>query len=168
MNQLHIRTETTGDVEVVRDVVTQAFAGVEHSDGSEPAIVDALREAGALTVSLVAEQDGEVTGHVAVSPVSIGGTTAGWYGIGPVAVRPDRQGRGIGSLLMAHVLDTLRGAGAAGAVLLGEPEFYNRFGFRRITGLVYPGAPAEYFLALPLIDAPPPTGEVSYHAAFSQ
>lgn len=168
MNQLHIRPETEADVEVVRDVVTQAFAGVEHSDGSEPAIVDALREAGALTVSLVAEQDGVVIGHVAASPVRIGETAAGWYGIGPVAVHPDQQGRGIGSALMEQVVDTLRVAGAAGAVLLGEPAFYTRFGFRQVPGLSYPGAPAEYFLALPFTDTPPPAGAASYHEAFNQ
>lgn len=168
MNQLHIRLETTGDVEEVRDVVTQAFAVVEHSDGSEPGIVDALREAGALTVSLVAEQGGEVIGNVAASPVDIGDGATGWYGIGPVAVRPDQQARGIGSRLMEQVLDTLREAGATGAVLLGEPAFYTRFGFRQVAGLSYPGAPAEYFLALPFTDTPLPTGEVSYHRAFTQ
>lgn len=168
MKQLDIRPETGADTGVVRDVVTQAFADVEHSDGSEPAIVDALREARALTVSLVAEQDGKVIGHVAASPVTIADGIAGWFGIGPVAVRPDRQGAGIGSALMERVLDTLREAGAAGAVLLGDPVFYTRFGFRPVAGLTYPAAPTEYFLALPLTNAPLPGGEVSYHPAFSQ
>lgn len=166
VNELRIRPETGADVEEVRDVVTQAFAGVEHSTGTEAAIIDALRAEGALSVSLVAVRDGEVIGHVAASPVKISSGTDGWFGIGPVAVRPERQGGGVGSTLMRRAVETLRRHGAAGAVLLGEPGFYSRFGFRTVPGLTYPGAPAEYFLALPFADGPPPQGEVTYHRAF--
>lgn len=166
MNQLQIRPETRADIEVVRDVVKQAFDGVEHSAGTEPAIVDALREAGALTVSLAAVRGGEIIGHVAASPVEISDGTPGWSGIGPVAVRPDLQGAGVGSALMEHVLETLRGTGATGVVLLGEPDFYTRFGFLPLAGLAYPGPPREYFLALPLNSGPTPQGTVTYHRAF--
>lgn len=168
MKQLHIRHETGADTDVVRDVVTQDFADVEYSDGSEPAIVDALGEADALTVSLVALEDQEVIGHVAASPVTIGDGTVDWAGIGPVTARPDRQGRGVCSALMEHILAALCDAGAAGAVLPGEPEFYSRFDFRPAEGLTYPGGPAEYFLALSFTDDPWPVGEVSYHPAFNQ
>jgi putative acetyltransferase len=73
--------------------------------------VDALRKAGALSISLVAEQAGEVVGHVALSPVSISDGSADWYGLGPIFVRPELQGRGIGSLLMNVAIGVLRERG---------------------------------------------------------
>lgn len=166
MHELRIRRETQDDVPAVHRVVEKAFAGVEYSDQTEPHIVDALRRAGALTVSLVAATP-DVIGHAAASPVTISDGTAGWFGIGPVAVDPDHQGRGVGSALMERLVMELRTTGAHGAVLLGEPEFYSRFGFRVLAGLTYPGAPAEYFLALALRNAPAPRGTVTYHRAFT-
>ncbi len=166
MYELRIRREAEDDVATVRRVVERAFAGVEHSDQTEPHIVDALRRAGALTASLVAVSPA-VIGHAAASPVTIGDGTEGWFGIGPVAVDPDHQGRGVGSELMERLVRELRTAGAHGAVLLGEPGFYSRFGFKVLDGLVYPDAPAKYFLALPLRDSPAPRGMVTYHPAFT-
>ncbi len=165
MDTLRIRRETDADIPAIHLLVARAFAGVEHSAGTEPFIVDALRRAGALTLSLLAVNP-EVVGHVAASPVTIGDGTKGWFGIGPVAVDPPRQGRGVGSALMERVLEELRDGDAAGAVLLGEPEFYSRFGFRAIEGLTYPEAPPDHFLTLPFRDDPAPQGVVTYHPAF--
>src|SRR5690606_20299677 len=107
-----------------------AFAGVPYASGTEPAIIAALRAAGALRLSLVAAEGQELLGHVAFSPVIIGGRDRGWLGLGPLSVRPDRQRRGIGSALVRTGLERLRRDGAGGCVLLGDPAYYRRFGFR--------------------------------------
>jgi putative acetyltransferase len=160
-----IRTEGPGDVAAIRTITTAAFRDMAYSSGTEAAIIDALRGAGALTLSLVAVEGGALVGHVAFSPVTIDGRDLGWFGLGPVAVRPDRQGRGIGGALIREGLERLIARGAGGCVLLGEPEYYSRFGFEADAGLVLADMPAEYFQALsfgPEI----PEGMVRYHAAF--
>ena len=104
-------------------------------------------------------------GHVAVSPVSITSTVGLWYGLGPISVLPPWQRRGIGSLLMHEALQRLRRNGAAGCVLLGDPRYYNRFGFKADPDLILPGVPAEYFQAI-TFGASHARGIVSYHSAF--
>lgn len=160
-----IREEASLDAATIHAVTASAFLNAPHTSHTEHVIVDALRRAGALTLSLVADEGGEVVGHVAVSPVSIADGTTGWFGIGPISVRPDLQGRGIGSLLMRDALRRLRERGAAGCVLLGNPAYYARFGFMPEPSLVLPGVPPEYFQAL-RFDGPWPRGVVTYHAAF--
>lgn len=161
-----IRQESPSDVAAIHAVTVAAFLDAPHTDHTEQFIVDALRKAGALTISLVAEEAGEVTGHVAISPVSVSDGSAGWYGLGPISVRPELQGRGIGSLLMQAALRLLRERGAAGCVLLGDPAYYSRFGFKPEAGLVLPDVPQEYFQALPFGESLP-HGVVTYHEAFS-
>lgn len=131
------RQESPSDVAAIHTVTVAAFLNAPHTDHTEQFIVDALRRAGALTISLVAEEAGEVAGHVAVSPVSVSDGSAGWYGLGPISVRPELQGRGIGSLLMQAALRLLRERGATGCVLLGDPAYYSRFGFKLEAGLCY-------------------------------
>lgn len=160
-----IRPELPSDVEAIHALTKAAFLNAPHSDHTEHFIVDALRQAGALTVSLVAEEGGEVVGHVAASPVSISDGTTGWCGLGPISVVPKRQRRGLGTLLMRGALRELRDFGAAGCVLLGDPAFYSRFGFRAWDGLVLPAVPPEYFQSLSFGGALP-YGVVTYHAAF--
>ncbi len=161
-----IRKEAPSDVASIHAVTVAAFLNAPHTGHTEQFIVDALRKAGALAISLVAEEAGEVVGHVAVSPVSISDGSAGWYGLGPISVRPELQGKGIGSLLMQAALRLLQERGAAGCVLLGDPAYYSRFGFNPEPGLVLPDVPPEYFQALSF-DAPLPHGVVTYHEAFS-
>ncbi|MBQ0932675.1 N-acetyltransferase [Ideonella sp. 4Y16] len=163
---MQIRPESPDDSAAIHVVTELAFRGHPHSDGSEPRIVRGLRDAGALSVSLVAEVDGVVVGHVAVSPVTISDGSPGWHGLGPISVLPAWQRQGVGSALMQAALERLRSQGAAGCVLLGDPAYYGRFGFAARPGLVYPGPPAAYFMALPLAGVLP-QGEVSYHPAFS-
>ena len=160
-----IRSETGADHAAIRAVVDAAFAQAPHASGTESRIVDALRRDDALNISLVADIDGRVAGHVAISPVSIAGT-AGWHGLGPVVVAPADQGRGVGSALVQAALAELRAAGSLGCVVLGEPGYYSRFGFDAVEGLSYPGAPPGYFMAL-AFDETVPRGVVSYHPAFS-
>jgi len=158
--------ERDGDAPAIRALVTAAFLGAEHSSGTEGAIVDALRAADMLTVSLVATEDGVIVGHVAFSPVTIDGADLGWFGLGPVAVSPDHQRRGIGARLIEAGLAQLRDAGAQGCVVLGDPAYYARFGFESDPALAYPGVPAEYFQRL-VLDGSPPIGEVAYHQSFA-
>lgn len=160
-----IRQEQPADHGVIAAITAAAFAEMEHSNQTESAIIAALRESGALTLSLVAVDAGEVVGHIAFSPVKIDGKDLAWFGLGPVSVRPDRQGEGIGSALIRDGLGRLSASGAAGCVLLGEPDYYHRFGFQNDEGLRYEGAPAEYFMRLSF-DGVPPSGRVEYHDGF--
>lgn len=160
-----IRSETGADHAAIRAVVDAAFAQAPHASGTESRIVDALRRDGALSISLVADIDGRIAGHVAISPVSIAGAP-GWHGLGPVAVAPSDQGHGVGSALVQAALAELRAAGSLGCVVLGEPGYYSRFGFDAIDGLAYPDAPPEHFMALAFGETVP-RGVVTYHPAFS-
>ncbi len=114
------------------------------SNGSEAPIIDRLREDGDLVLSLVAVDGDAIVGHIAFSPVTVGESDAGWYGLGPVSVRPDLQRRGIGSHLVTEGLDRIRKMGAKGCVLVGDPAYYSRFGFRSDGDLTYADVPAEY------------------------
>lgn len=160
-----IRPEQPADVAAIHALTEAAFRQAEHSSHTEQFIVDALRDRGELTVSLVAEQDGAVVGHVAVSPVAVSDGSIGWFGLGPISVLPARQGQGVGAALMQAAIDALRSQQAHGCVLLGEPAYYGRFGFRAEPGLILPGVPAEYFQAL-CLQPPMAQGEVRYSPAF--
>jgi putative acetyltransferase len=160
-----IRPETARDIAEIQTLVTIAFEGAPHSDGTEGAIVDALRAAGALTTSLVAERDGLIVGHVAFSPVEIDGKSVDWYGLGPVAVRPDQQRQGVGVRLIEAGLDEIKALGARGCVVLGDPAYYSRFGFSADAALQFPGVPHEYFQRLAFGDDKR-HGIVRYHSAF--
>jgi putative acetyltransferase len=163
--QVLIRSETPADREEIEALTASAFLNAPHTSHTEQYIVAALRSAGKLSVSLVAEADGGLIGHVAISPVSISDGTPGWFGVGPISVLPQYQRQGIGSRLMREALRILSERGASGCVVLGEPEYYGRFGFRADPNLILPGVPAEYFQAL-YCDSSRPRGTVTYHEAF--
>jgi putative acetyltransferase len=95
-----------------------------------------------------------------------GDEAAGWYGLGPLSVLPFLQGQGLGSTLVGKGLAQLESRGARGCVVLGEPAYYRRFGFRSSSRLVAEGLPPEYFMFLPFGENAPPTGIVLYHPAF--
>lgn len=160
-----IRNERAGDADAITTVTRSAFAEAEHTSGTEALIIQALRAAGQLTVSLVAELGGRVIGHVAISPVRISDGAPYWYGLGPVSVLPAHQGLGIGSQLIRASLERLRASATHGCVVLGEPAYYSRFGFSTHPQLILPGVPAEYFQAMSF-GGPMPAGTVEYHEAF--
>lgn len=162
---MNIRQEQARDHDAIGQITADAFAAMEHSNQTEAAIIAALRDARALTLSLVATDGDAILGHIAFSPVTIDGEDAGWFGLGPVSVRPDLQGGGIGGALIRQGLHALRAQGAAGCVVLGDPGYYRRFGFEHDPDLRYAEAPAEYFMSMPF-GAGKPTGQVAYHAAF--
>ena len=161
-----IRSETPRDLDAIREVNIVAFADHPFSQQTEHLIVEALRAADALELSLVAEIDGEVVGHIAFSAAGIGSTSSGWFLLGPVAVLPDHQGNGIGRALVETGLDMLRSGGACGCTLVGDPAFYGRFGFRQYPGVVWEGVPDANVLCLSM-SGDAPVGEVSCHSAFS-
>jgi len=137
-----IRPEIPADVAAIEAVTIAAFLNAPHTGHNEQFIVSELRQAGELTVSLVAVEEGVVIGHVAISPVS-------------------------SSRLMREALDVLRSKGAGGCVVLGEPGYYGRFGFHADSALVLAGVPSEYFQALRLRPSDA-HGTVVYHPAFVQ
>jgi putative acetyltransferase len=161
-----IRPESPADAPAIFGVTEAAFRTAAHSAGTEQFIVKALRRAGALAVSLIAELDGSVIGHVAVSPVTVSDGSPGWYGLGPISVLPQHQRSGVGSKLMLAALQALRELGAAGCMLVGDPEYYRRFGFEAATGLSYPGVPPEYFMAVSF-GPPLPHGVANFHEGFA-
>ncbi len=165
MTSFLLRDEAPRDAAIIGEVTAAAFAGLEISGHTEQFIVAALRAAGALTVSLVAEHAGRVVGHAAFSPVAISDGTPGWYGLGPVSVLPACQRRGVGTALIRAGLARLQALGAAGCCLVGHPGYYGRFGFRNAPGLHVPGVPDEVFFALAFAGAIP-RGEVGFHDAF--
>ena len=161
-----IRNEVESDIEAIGQVTEAAFATLAISQHTEQFIIKALRAAGALTVSLVAEIDGNVVGHVAFSPVTISDGNPHWYGLGPVSVLPKHQRQGIGTALINEGLSLLKARGAQGCVLVGDPAYYKRFGFRNLPVLTLEGVPQQYFLALPC-GGEPARGAVVFHSAFS-
>ncbi|KAH8691604.1 hypothetical protein BGW36DRAFT_388636 [Talaromyces proteolyticus] len=162
-----IRPETNGDAPAIEEVTAAAFMNAEHSNHKEQFIIRGLREANQLPISLVAEDEiaHTIVGHVAVSPVHISNGSENWYGLGPISVLPQYQGNGIGSLLMERALADLQACHAAGCVVLGNPTYYTRFGFKADPSLQMRGVPPEYFMALTW-HKQTPTGTVSYHKAF--
>lgn len=163
---IHLRKEQSDDIEEIDELIIAAFLEAPHTSHTEQFIVKQLRDAEALSTSIVAELGERIVGHVALSRVEISDGSAGWYGLGPISVDPEMQGRGIGSQLMCEAERELRNIQANGCVLLGEPEYYRRFGFKAIDRLILPDVPPEYFLALHL-DGTIPRGVVTYHKAFS-
>lgn len=160
-----VRKETVADIDAITEVTVAAFRDHPISNQTEQFIVTALRRAGALTVSLVAEIDGRVVGHIAFSPVAVSDGTAGWYGLGPVSVLPNLQKQGIGTSLINEGLSALRELGGRGCALVGDPNYYRKFGFRNYPELIHEGIPQEFFVALPF-DETVPQGTVEFHEAY--
>lgn len=161
-----VRNETSDDVSAITEVTVAAFETLAISQHTEQFIIEALRAAGALAISLVAEREGRVVGHIAFSPVTLSDGTSHWYGLGPVSVLPDYQRMGIGKGLIEEGLSRLKDLGARGCCLVGHPEYYRKFGFANAPGLEHAGVPPEYFFALSF-DGKVPHGTVRFHDAFA-
>lgn len=158
-----LRPERPAEAGAIGALVTGAFATAAHAAGNEAQIVARLRAADALLLSLVAEAEGELIGHIAASAVRVG-RTPGWACIAPVSVAPAQQRRGIGAALMRAAVQTLRDRGAGGVVILGDPAYYRRFGLTADGRRRIDGVPGAYVLSLPFTTAP--EGAVTFHAAF--
>lgn len=169
-----IRDEGPGDAEAIAAAISAAFAPEAALPAPEAGLVDDLRAAGALGLSLVAEApDGTLVGHVAFSPVTVEGRGADrLLGLAPLAVVPAWQGRGLGSALVSAGLEAARARGCELVVVLGEPAYYRRFGFRPAGafGIAWEHpAPPDAFMAVALAgDGSGLQGVLRYHAAFDR
>ena len=160
-----IRKETVADIEAITEVTIAAFKTLPISNQTEQFIIKALRSANSLTISLVAEIDERVVGHIAFSPVTISDGTKDWYGLGPISVLPEYQKQGIGKSLIYEGLSSLKELGGQGCALVGDPNYYKLFGFKNFPELVHEGVPPEVFLALPFNEKVP-QGTVVFHEGF--
>lgn len=163
--EITIRSETDADVSAITEVTIAAFTTLEISNHTEQFIIATLRDAKALTISLVAEVDGRVIGHIAFSPVTISDGTRDWYGLGPVSVLPEYQRQGIGKALIQEGLSRLRETNARGCCLVGHPDYYRQFGFANLPGLMCEGVPPEVFFAQSF-DGHTPQGTIAFHDGF--
>ncbi len=164
---IRLREETAPDIPAIHAITAAAFRDAPHASGTEAAIVDALRDAGALSLSLVALDDEEFVGHVAFSIARAEDGSGPWFTLGPVSVKPDRQRGGIGSQLIRQGIDTLRQKGAAGCILVGDPGYYRRFGFEPAPDNSPSHEYAQYFMILPFTPDLP-AGAIAFHPAFDE
>lgn len=163
---MEIRPETPADRDAVYVLNTAAFGQPDEAD-----LVDRLRQRADPYLALVAEADGEIVGHIAFTPVTVEGAE-GVVGLAPMAVAPDWQREGIGSVLVREGLRVCAEAGVTAVVVLGHPAYYPRFGFvpAHTVGLRDDyGAPPEAFMALELVPGAltEASGTVRYHDAFA-
>ena len=166
---MNYRLEQEADRDAVYAVNVAAFPGKQEAE-----LVDKLRETAEPLISLVAEDNGKIIGHILFSPVTLASdSTLQLMGLAPMAVLPQHQKQGIGSRLVALGLEHCQLLGAGAVAVLGHPAFYPRFGFTSATGF---GIKSEY-------DVPPEVfmirelqpgylsgknGTISYHQAFSE
>lgn len=147
---MNIRPEKPEDIEGIRHITHAAF----DQRNAEAKLVDLLRERGELTLSLVAEIDGEIVGHVAFSPMNLEDAPASFraLGLGPISVLPAHQRKGIGSALMREGLAQCAALGCDAVLLLGHTEYYPRFGFTPASAFGIRGDAdyGDHFMALPL------------------
>ena len=165
MSEIVIREERAGDADAIRAMVARAFIGHAYSDGDEQDVIDALRADGDLLLSLVAVAGEAIIGHAAYSPAILANGEKGWVVLGPVAVDPAHQGRGLGRRLIEAGEAIMRSRGAKGITVLGDPELYRRFGFAQDTPMWLAGELGWAFQVKSLGPAIPAT-EQSYVRAF--
>lgn len=164
MSDVLIRDEQLADLAVIRALTISAFDGKPYADGDEQDVIDRLRDCEELTISLVAEFEGDIVGHIAFSPAIVAGSQH-WYALGPVSVRPDSQAKGIGAALVRAGLERLASRSAAGCILTGDPGYYTRFGFAVTPSLCPENEPGEYFQVKQL-QGPLPDTPFRFHPAF--
>lgn len=161
-----IRPETPADFDAIYQITAAAFAPMKFSDGTEAALTDDLRRDGDLTLSLVGERDGEIIAHIAFSPVTIAGVHDNWFGLGPVSVRPEAQGQGLGRAIITAGLDRMRAKGVAGVALTGNPAIYGKFGFEGDCGLTHEDTPPRLVQRV-VFHGAAPLGELAFAPAFT-
>jgi putative acetyltransferase len=165
LETLELRDERPEDRAAIYEVTELAFAGRPYAGGDEQDVVDRLRAADALVLSLVALQGDRLAGQVTFSPAQQADGSSGWFALGPVSVLPELQGQGVGGALIEAGLARLTDMQASGCILTGDPNYYARFGFEVRPELCPDNEPGEFF-QLKCLAGPMPTGKFSFHPAF--
>lgn len=165
MSAWTVRPETEGDEGSIGEVIAAAFADASHTDGDEAALVERLRAAGDLALSLVAEDEEGIIGHIAFSPLTVGGSSEGWMQLAPLSVVKQWRGEGVARSLIVRGIAELRERGAGGIGVLGEPALYEKFGFGEAPGMILPADQQPFYRAL-VLHGERPRGEVRYAEGF--
>ena len=160
-----IRKELPIDYDRIRQVTELAFRGKAYAGGDEQDVIDRLRVADALVLSYVAISQEDVIGHIAFSPVIADDESSPWFALGPISVLPECQRQGIGSALIYRGLAELTEKGALGCLLMGDPAYYRRFGFRLSPEYTPSGELEEYFM-VNWFTPFRPDGRFRFHGAF--
>ena len=167
MSDCTIRAEVPGEEAAIHDLIAQAFAPMPFADGDEQDLVDQLRADGDLALSLVAvDADGTIIGHIGFSPATIDHAACGWFQMAPVSVSPSRQRQRIGSALIKAGLRNMRERGASGVAVVGNPAYYERFGFVVFAGLTPASEHDRPYFRAQGFDASAPSGTLRYAPAF--
>lgn len=164
-DSLVIRPELPEDEADIYTLTAAAFDGKPYAGGDEQDVVDRLRAAGALSLSLVALRGNRLVGHAAFSPAQCPDPTQNWFALGPISVAPDVQGQSIGRALIEAGLQALRDKAADGCMLTGNPDLYRKFGFELSPAHTPENEPPEHFMVRPF-GAHMPDGRFAFHAAF--
>jgi len=165
MSEVFIRPERAGEEDDILALVKRAFAGHPYSDGDEHVVIDRLRADGEMVLSLVAIEGQRVLGQITYSRALLTNSEDGWFVLGPVAVEPDYQRRGIGRALIEAGEKFMRERGAVGLTVLGDPAIYGRFGFAQNTPMWLAGELGWAF-QVKTFGAPIPACEQRYVRAF--
>ncbi|MGB1360658.1 MAG: GNAT family N-acetyltransferase [Alphaproteobacteria bacterium] len=156
------------DLTEVKDVLYKAFLNHPHGDPqrgpTEHLIVESLVNNNNDICSTLAIDNDNIIGFITYSKVSFDNDNGAWVGMGPVAVLPEYQNKGIGKKLIEYTLQIIN-ENYDGCVVMGDPEYYTRFGFNVVNGLFFEGVPQEYFMAKAFKDIIP-QGKVIYNQAF--
>lgn len=160
-----IRDELPSDIPEIQRITELAFSKVPYAAGNEQDVIDRLRDASALSYSIVVVEENRVLGHVAFSPATLNSVEVPWFALGPVSVTPERQGQGIGSNLIRAGLKRLEASGAHGCILTGNPAYYRRFGFLPAPEHCPACEPAEYFM-MKQFNSETVAGQFAFHEAF--
>ena len=158
---MKIRQETPKDYEEVYELIREAFASAEHADGNEQDLVEALRKGDAFIpeLSLVAEEDGQLAGHILFTKAQVG--EAEVLALAPLSVRPAFQRQGVGTALIEEGHRIARKMGYAYSIVLGSENYYPRLGYREAAGFgveVPEGVPSANFMAIQLLEGAPALG----------
>jgi putative acetyltransferase len=160
-----IRPEYSDEAPAIRAMVMRAFKGHPYSDGDEADVIERLRADGELVLSLVAVEGDRIIGQITYSRAILMNGEEGWYVLGPVAVDPRHQGKGIGRALIETGEAAIKAGGAKGLTVLGDPKIYSRFGFDTNTAMWLEGDLAWAF-QVKSFGAPIPACEQRYVRAF--
>lgn len=162
---VEIDPEQAGHEKAIYDLTERAFAPMAYSEGDEQDLINRLRDHNALTISLVARQEGKIAGHIAFSPAFPDDGSDGWYALGPISVEPELQKMGVGSELIREGLTLLQERGAVGCILIGNPEYYERFGFEIVPECCPDGEPSDYFQMI-VFQGEKPEQVIRFHKLF--